>query len=197
MAGSLHLRRHWLWPAVLAAQMASGTTEAAPFAAAQVGAVLLREEGHAPPLCCGERESWSAPGARVGGRIGYALDGGLFADVDLALAVHRVVGRPGLDLTLWAPEGAASVGYRFEAVGLRFGAGLGLGLRAFLGTAHEGSDRFQSDLVIEKMLPDVRVTVGAHAGRPGKMSLGAELFFSKIFIEQDVVGLSLVLGWDL
>ncbi len=46
-------------PALASAAAREARAEGA-FVAARLGGGMLAQEGHAPPLCCGERDSWRA-----------------------------------------------------------------------------------------------------------------------------------------
>ena len=191
MASSLFLCRLGL-PALLLLVVAApaGPARAGLFVGASAGPSLLREEGHAPPLCCNERENWNAPGARVGGRFGYEFVGPLRIGVDLGVALYQV---PGLELRVFSPDAGATVTGQLRLSVVTVELGAGAGWRHFSGTAHLGT----SDRAVSKGAVDLRATIGVHARAGSRHSLGAELTIAKVLIEQTVATLSFVIGWDI
>lgn len=169
-------------------QRAVASVEAAHegvFVSGLLGYAQLNEEGHAPPICCNEREDWQAPGARLGLRLGYMFLNQFFVQADLAMARHSVA-RP--DLTLVIPEVAASAGLRWIGP-LMVDFSLGAGARQVTGRDPDLDENFSA------MLVDVRLNIGLLRRFSDRLAFGGELTFSKVLIEQNVLIASLVASW--
>jgi hypothetical protein len=189
-----HLRPILIALPALALAPPAGRAQAGAFVGASVGPSLLREEGHAPPLCCYEREMWHAPGARVGARLGYGFSWPLRVSVDLGAAAYQVVGQDHLQLRLFSPDAAAIV-----AAQLRFAAGtvdlgVGVGWRYFSGTAHHTID---DNRAVSAHAADLRATIAVSARAGARHTLGGELTVAKVILDQLVTTLSFVIAWDL
>jgi Outer membrane protein beta-barrel domain len=168
-------------PAVASAQ----TTNDGVFVSAQLGISRLSEEGHAPPLCCNERETWTAVGPRLGARVGYKFTNPFFVQADLAVSSHSV---DAPDLTLFIPELAVSAGLRSQGpTSLEFS--LGAGAREVSGRNNEADRDFS------KTLLDLRLNAGVHRRVSDRLVIGGELTYSKVVIEQNFLMASLVVGW--
>ncbi len=169
-----------------------GAASAAVFLRGSAGPALLNEEGHAPPLCCYEREDWVAPGARAGVSAGWTF-GELRLGLDLGLSLYQVVDQPGLELRLLSPDAAGTVGGRLRWPALTLDFAVGAGWRYFSGTAR-GPRGYGRD--VSTHAPDLRAGVGLHVPTAAGHSVGVELTVSKVMIEQTVAGLSFVIGWE-
>jgi len=174
--------------------LARGSARAEVFVGADAGLSVLSEEGHAPPICCAERETWDAPGARIGGRVGYRFTGPFFVRLDAGLAAHYATTGDGRDLTLWSPDVGLMLGAqaRWEKVAADFA--LGGGWRRFSGSVPSNLAGVPS-YDIATSAPDLRASVVVHRALAGGHRLGVDLSVSKVMIEQHVVTLSAVYMW--
>jgi hypothetical protein len=172
----------------------AGRAQAGAFVGGSVGPSLLREEGHAPPLCCYEREEWNAPGARVGARVGYTFSWPLRVSVDLGAAAYQVVGQDHLRLRLLSPDAAAMLAGQLRFAAVTVDLGVGAGWRYFSGTAHHTIDPNRS---VGTDAADLRATIGLWARAGARHSLGGELTVAKVILDQLVTTLSFVIAWDL
>ena len=165
------------------------------FVGADAGLSILNQEGHAPPICCGERDSWSAPGGRVGGRLGYRLTGWLFARLDAGVALHHVNPSGDLQLRLVSPDLAFMVGAQAGSERLKVDFAVGGGRRWFSGSVT--SNQLSSEnRDIDVSAYDVRLSLGVHRILDGGHRLGADLTLAKVMIAENVVMLSLVYTWS-
>lgn len=175
----------------------SAAADGGVFLGGRLGASLLQEEGHAPPLCCSEREDWDAAGGRAAGRVGYSFAfAPLIAFLDAGAAVHRVTGRAGLDLTLVSTELALNLGKRYTSAARRVEIAGGVGLTRFSGTAHElaGTDRRESHIATSA--PDLRFSIAIYGRVRPTSWWGGEFSFTKVLIEQHLITFSAVYTWD-
>jgi hypothetical protein len=139
--------------------------------AVKAGTQLIHQSGGAPPLCCGERDEWTAFGPSVAGQIGwnfgehfrmsaephyaFLVAGDTFKHRDLALhALHLQV----------AAEGISSSGLRGGAV-----AGFG----GLFGSITDPSSRTTTSRLPRERLP-VMLRVGWDSSVLTGFSLGVE-----------------------
>ena len=173
--------------------LAAHTAQAQVFVGADAGVSVLSQEDHAPPICCGERDSWSSPGGRVGGRLGYSI-GWFFVRADAGVAVHRVNAGDDMQLRLVSPDLALMLGAQARHEKLTVDFALGAGKRWFSGSAISSRPN-SSDWEIDKSAPDLRISFGVHRTLAGGHRLGADFSLAKVMIAQNVVMLSLVYSW--
>jgi hypothetical protein len=145
---------------VLFSCVAVGGAQAEAFFGADAGLSVLNQEGHAPPICCAERENWAGLGGRVGGRIGYAVRGWAFVRLDGGVAAYQATTKDDRRLRLVSPD----VGFMLGAQTgdkLTVGVAVGAGWRRFSGSAT--ASRFGSpEQHINTSALDLRIGFGAH-----------------------------------
>ncbi len=171
------------------------TAQAQVFVGADAGLGVLSQEGHAPPLCCGERDRWSAFGGRVGGRLGYQTGGWFFARLDAGVAAYRGTAGDDYELSVVSPDVALLLGARVQREKLAVEVAAGAGWRRFSGSAtSDGPGTF--DHTIGESTFDLRVAFGAHHTLGGGHRLGGELGLAKVLIAENVITFSFVYTWD-
>jgi len=174
--------------------VSASAAQAQMFVGADAGLSVLSQEGHAPPICCGERDSWRAPGGRVGGRVGYRSAGWFFVRADAGLAVHPVNAGDYIELTLVSPDLAFMLGVQARGEKLTVEIALGAGWRRYSGSVT--SDRYPgANHEINHSARDLRSSLGVHRTLAGGHSLGAELSLVKVMIAENIATLSLVYTW--
>ncbi len=173
--------------------LTAGTAQAQVFVGADAGLSVLSQEGHAPPICCAERESWDALGGRVGGRAGYGFARWLFVRLDGGFATHRATTRDGHKLNLVTPDVALMLGAQRRGK-LTADIALGAGWRWFSGSATSNRPGISNDSV-SKSAPDLRLSFGMHRSLNGGHRLGGELSLVKVLIAEHIITFSLVYTW--
>jgi hypothetical protein len=166
------------------------------FVGLQAGLSVLKEEGHAPPLCCRERETWTAPGGRLGGQVGYAFGSPFMVRADLGLGLYQVAGQDHLRLRVLSPDAAAYVGAQLRRRTFTLEVAAGAGWRHFVGTAREIGAGAPATREVSTGAADLRLAVGLRVPLGARSTLGGELAVARVILDQTVATLSLTLGWQ-
>lgn len=158
-----------------------------PIIGARLGLAMLGQEGHAPGLCCGERDSWRTVGPAAALRGGYLIGSRFLLGAEASYSYHHRETATD-EIRVHAPALSADASFVVHAGTPRIVAGVGGGLLRFSGDTSEMSAGGPPFLgTIDEWHPELHARFAFEVPIGSGLAAGAELTLTKVMIAQHFV----------